>query len=122
MAKIKSVQLRNILNSAGKEALEVEMIADNNLRAIASSPSAVIPGRREVIITNNVNERRLTEMITEICNTEIESQKSFDDILNIYIKDLGSNICLPFSLAFARLMAQVRKFNISAIYIKYCKL
>lgn len=122
MVKIKSVQLRTILNSVGKEALEVEIIADNNLRAIASSPSAIIPGRREVITINNINESRLNEMITEICNTEIESQKNFDDILNAYIKDLGSNICLPFSLAFARLMAQTRKFNISTIYIKYCKL
>ncbi len=122
MVKIKNVQLRTILNSAGKEALEVEMIADNNFRAIASSPSAIIPGRREVTTTNNVNESILNEMITKMCNTEIESQKNFDDILNTYMKDLGTNICLPFSLAFARLMAKTRKFNISEIYIKYCKL
>jgi len=112
MAKIKSIKLRNILNSAGKESLEVEMVADNNLRAISSSPSAIIPGIREVITTNNVNESKLNEMITEICSTEIENQKNFDDILNTYMQDLGSNICLPFSLAFARLSAQIQNMTL----------
>ena len=112
MIKIKNIKIRNILNSAGKEALEVEIITDNNLRATASSPSAIIPGKREVMMTNNINEDRLNEMITEICNTEIVDQGNFDNILNSYMQDLGSNICLPFSLAAARLIAQSQNLTL----------
>ncbi len=112
MVKIKNVQLRTILNFAGKESLEVEMRADDNFRAIASSPTAIIPGRREVATTSDVDETRLNGLITEICSTDINSQQDFDNILNSYMQDLGSNVCLPFSLAFARLMAQTRKLTL----------
>ena len=112
MARIKDVKLRNILNSEGKKALEIEITADNNLRAIASSPTAIIPGRREVKTTNHINESILNEMLSKICNKEIKNQKEFDNIINTYMKDLGSNICLPVSLAFARLMAQTQNFTL----------
>lgn len=112
MVKIKKVILRNILNSKGNVALEVEMIADNNFRVIASSPSAIIPGKREVITRNNINKCKLNDLIDEICNKEIENQENFDNILNAYMKDLGSNVCLPFSLAFARLVAQSQNLTL----------
>ena len=109
---IKNVKLRNILNSEGNIALEVEMIADNNCSAIASSPSAIIPGKREVIIKRDVDKSSLNNMIVEICNREIKNQIDFDNILNKYMQDLGSNICLPFSLAFARLMSKVKELTL----------
>ena len=74
MNRIKNVKLRNILNSVGKKAIEIEIITENNFRTIASSPSAIIPGRREVRTVKNINESILNEMITKICNTEIENQ------------------------------------------------
>lgn len=112
MIKITQINIRNILNSEGKEAFEVELITDNNLKAIASSPSAIIPGRRETITTNNVSKSDLNEMINKIYKSKIENQNDFDNILNNYMQILGSNICLPFSLAFARLMAQVQNITL----------
>lgn len=110
--KIKEIKTREILNSVGKKALEIEIITDTNIKAIASSPSAIIPGKREVITTNNISESHLKKMIGEICNREVENQVDFDSILNNYMPNLGSNICLPFSLAFARIMAQVQNITL----------
>lgn len=113
MIKITKINIRKILNSIGKEAFEVEMIIDNKFKAIASSPSAIMPGRRETITTENVSKSNLNEMINEIYNSKIENQSDFDNILNKYMQNLGSNICLPFSLAFARLMAQVQNITLT---------
>lgn len=112
MIKIKEIKVREILNSVGKKALEVEMITENNIRAISSSPSAIIPGKREVITTNKGNESKLNEMIHEVCNRELENQEEFDSILASYMQELGSSICLPFSLAFARIMAKVQNITL----------
>lgn len=112
MVKIKSIKVREILNSVGKKAVEVEMITDNNIKAISSSPSAIIPGRREVITTNETSKSKLNEMIDEIYNRNLEKQKEFDSLLDGYMKELGSNVCLPFSLAFARIMAQLQNITL----------
>lgn len=113
MIKIAKINLRNILNSAGKETLEVEMTMDNEFRAIASSPSAIISGRREILTIQNASESNLNNMINEIYNSEIKNQNDFDEILNNYMQILGTNICLPFSLAFARLMAQAENIRLT---------
>ncbi len=47
MIKIEEIKIREILNSVGKKAIEVEIRTDYNIRAISSSPSAIIPGKRE---------------------------------------------------------------------------
>lgn len=112
MIKIKNIKIRNILNSDGKPTIEVEMIAENNLTARASSPSAIIPGKREVKTTNKQKEDKLKEMIGIICDKGIENQKQLDHLLTTYIEDLGTNICLPFSLAFARLMTKTQKLTL----------
>ncbi|MCI8445856.1 MAG: hypothetical protein HFH31_00010 [Bacilli bacterium] len=112
MIKIKEIKIREILNSVGKKAVEVEIRTYNNIRAISSSPSAIIPGKREVVTTNEVNENKLNEMINEICDRKLENQEEFDSILDNYMRELGSNICLPFSLAFARVMAQVQNLTL----------
>lgn len=110
--KIKNIKLRNILNSNGENAIEIEMISQNNSKAIASSPSAIIPGRREILTTQNLSRNITNEVFTEICNKEIESQKDFDIILDKYIDIVGSNISLPLSLAFARLMARKQELSL----------
>lgn len=112
MIKIEEIKIREILNSVGKKAIEVEIRTDYNIRAISSSPSAIIPGKREVITTNKVNESKLNEMIHEVCNRELKNQEEFDSILDSYMHELGSNICLPFSLAFARIMAQIQNLTL----------
>lgn len=112
MIKIKEIKVREILNSVGKKAIEVEMIEDNNIRAISSSPSAIVPGRREVITTEKASKSKLNEMINEIYHKKFTNQEELDFILDSYMEELGSNICLPFSLAFARVMAQVQNLTL----------
>ena len=112
MIKVEEVKIRQILNSMGKKAFEVEMIANNHIKAIASSPSAIIPGRREVIEIGAVSKNKLNQIIKEICSREIKNQEDFDKILKTYLKELGSSICLPFSLAFARIMAQAQNLTL----------
>ena len=106
MIKIEKIKFRNILNSAGNIALEVEITTDKNISEKASIPSAIIQGKREVFATNNLKNRDLNELLKKICNTEIQDQKMFDSILNEYIDELGVNICLSLSLAFARVSAK----------------
>lgn len=106
MIKIEKIRFRNILNSAGNIALEVEITTDKNISEKASIPSAIIQGKREVFATNNLKNRNLNELLKKICNTEIQDQKMFDSILNEYIDKLGVNICLSLSLAFARVSAK----------------
>lgn len=118
MIKIREVKVREILNSVGNKALEIETITDSNIKAIAASPSAIISGKREVITANNINENQLKKMIDEICNREVENQADFDNILNNYMQNLGSNICLLFSLAFARIMAQVQNLTLVEYIVK----
>lgn len=73
--KIKNIKIRNILNSEGRKAIEIEMTAENNSKAIASSPSAIIPGKREVLITQNISENIINEVFNEIYKKEIKNQK-----------------------------------------------
>lgn len=106
MIKIKEIKVREILNSEGKEALEVEMVTTDNRKSIASSPSAIIPGRKEVLTTNHIHTNILNQMIEEIYRREFKSQGNFDNFLNQYMEKLGTNVCLPFSLAYARMCAK----------------
>ena len=106
MIKIKEIKVRNILNSEGRDALEVEMLTEDNIKAIASSPSAIIPGRREILTTSHIHMNSLNQMIEEIYCKEFNSQSDFDNFLNQYMEKLGTNVCLPFSLAYARICAK----------------
>ena len=110
--KIKEVKIRKILNSQGLDALEIELLSNNNIKAISSSPSAIIPGKREVIIYNNSQNDNIKSLISETCSNPIENQIELDYILGRYMKTLGSKVCLPFSLAFARIMAKEQNISL----------
>lgn len=112
MIKIKEIKFRNILNSAGKIALEVQMTTDKGISEIASTPSAIVPGKREILATNNSKKDYLNELLEKICDIEIENQSEFDTILNKYIENIGTNICLALSLAFARVFAKNEKITL----------
>ena len=118
MIKIKEIKFRNILNSAGKIALEAQITTDNGISEIASTPSAIVPGKREVLTNNDVENDYLHELLEKICEIEIASQKIFDDILNDYIDKIGANICLALSLAFARVSAKNEKIELVEYILK----
>ena len=50
MKKIKNIIIRRILNSTGGDAYEAEVELEDGFVGIASSPVAIEPGRREIII------------------------------------------------------------------------
>ena len=106
MIKIEKIKLRNILNSAGKKALEVEITTDTGISEMASTPSAIMPGKREVLETNQIEDKELKGFLENICNTRIENQQMFDSILDNYMDKIGTSIGLALSLAFARICAK----------------
>ena len=72
--KLKKLDIYEILNSAGKKAIEVEVTTDNDIKAIASVPSAIIPGEREVNrtdIKNYDNNIYYKQLENKIINTNI---------------------------------------------------
>ena len=118
MIKIKEIKFRDILNSGGNIATEVQIITYNGISEIASAPSAIIPGRREVLESSNKVSDYLNELLQKICNIELESQKIFDSILNDYMDKIGANICLALSLAFARVFAKNEKLTLVEYILK----
>ena len=101
---IQNIQLYTILNSIGTTAIEVEMTSLEGYQTYASSPSAIIPGKRESKTTVTIDNRLLHKLTQELVNTEL-NQENLDNILKRYLNILGSDICLSISLAFARLNA-----------------
>ncbi len=112
MIKVKELKLRKILNSEGKDAIETEIIINKNIKGIASTPSAIIPGKREIISKNELNKNELSKMFDEIYNIKIENQEQFDNIINKYKNVLGANVCLSLSLAFARAYSKMKKTSL----------
>lgn len=109
--KLKKLDIYEILNSAGKKAIEVEVTTDNDIKAIASVPSAIIPGEREVNrtdIKNYDNNIYYKQLENKIINTNM-TQSELDNVLQEYLKKLGSDICLAISLSFARVNAKEKK-------------
>lgn len=115
MLKIKEVKIRKILNSGGKPAIESSVILNKNIVGIASAPSAIVAGKREVFSTNITDDYNvsLNDMIIELKNVKKINQINFDNVLNKYLNTMGSDICLSLSLAFARALSKHK--NISLI-------
>lgn len=101
---IKNIQLYTILNSIGTTAIEVEITSLKGHQTYASSPSAIIPGKRESKTTINIDNKLFHKLTQELVNIELK-QEDLDNILKRYLNVLGSDICLSISLAFARLNA-----------------
>ena len=106
---IKQIKFRNILNSNGDRAIEVEMKSNNEITGIASAASAIISGKREKKELRTLDNKYIDDLINEIYCTNFLNQKQFDDILKKYINNVGTSICLTLSLSFARITAQEQK-------------
>lgn len=112
MPIIKKIEIREILNSIGKNAIEIEMCSDKGTIAIASSPSAIVPGNRENNTNYMISEKELEKFFNSICNNEIVSQLEFDELLTKNIDKVGTNIILPLSLAYARIASKEKNINL----------
>lgn len=114
MLKIKEIKIRKILNSGGKLAIESSLILNKNIIGIASAPSAIIAGKREVFSTNitDTYSIKLNDLIIELKNIKKLNQINVDNILNKYLNILGSDICLSLSLAFAKALSKYRNMSL----------
>lgn len=112
--RIKNIEMRRILNSGGKLATEVKLILNNGCSGIASSPSALIPGKREVKFTDysQLDKEKLENLKNKIYKARNINQEKLDLILEDEINTLGSDITLAISLAFARAISSVKNISL----------
>lgn len=109
--KIKKIEFRKIINSGGKYAIESTVILKNNIVGVASSPSAIIPGKREVAVTDcdDLKNDVLENLKIKLYKTKNITQQKLDQILEENMDYIGSDISLSISLAFARAIACSKK-------------
>lgn len=108
MMNIKSIKIRKILNSSGADSYEAEIYLGDNTVGIASAPSAILAGRREKNITGNDYNHDLIKKMEGKCF----DQNSLDLFLEKYMDELGTDITLTISLAFARASAETLKTSL----------
>jgi len=120
MSKIKKIKAREILDSRGNPTIEVEVVLENKIRAIAAVPSGASTGEFEALELRDGNLNRYNgKGVLNACenvNTKINkalkgeivtNQKKIDQIMiNLdgteNKSDLGANAILGVSLACAR--------------------
>ena len=112
--KLSGAQLKIILDSRGKETLEAEL-KSGEFFASASVPSGKSTGSHEAFVLEpKLAVEKFNEIKPQILSREFESQQEFDNFL-IQLdntpnkKNLGANLILALSLAFARLKAKDEK-------------
>ncbi|MCK5332320.1 phosphopyruvate hydratase [Candidatus Parcubacteria bacterium] len=118
--KIKKIQAREILDSRGNPTVEVEVLVENGIRAVAAVPSGASTGEFEAIELRDGDENRydgkgvltacdnVNKKISKILKGEsVTSQRKIDKIMiNLdgteNKSNLGANAILGVSLACAR--------------------
>lgn len=96
--------IRRILNSAGNYAIEAEVELDCGARGIASSPSAIVSGRREAATTEMILFEKIRKEVALLC--ELETQIEWDNFLMEKVSAWGTDVVLALSLAYARAKSQ----------------
>lgn len=109
--KILGISIKIIKDSRGKDTLEAELKADN-FSALASAPSGKSRGAHEAFVLEpKMAAGKLEEIKSKILEKDFNSQEEFDNFL-IFLDgtsnkgNLGGNLTLVLSLAFARLKAK----------------
>lgn len=106
---IETAVIRAILNSGGEPAAEADIALVGGATGRASAPAAVSPGRRERPRTCWLDLRsaaappEVTRFLARLPRTTFAGQADFDAALDA--AELGSDVALSLSLAFARAAA-----------------
>ena len=126
MALISHIQGREILDSRGVPALEVDLVLDNQFRSRAAVPSGASTGSYEALELRDKDLYRfhgkgllkaisyIKELSHKLKNTPIESQIELDHFLKKEDSTpnksyLGANTILAISLSYAKALAISRK-------------
>lgn len=108
MKKINKIIIRNILNSTGGDAFEAEIELEDGSRGVASAPVAIEAGKREKQTTGH--EVRYS-LVREMENCFF-SQETLDIYLENHMEELGADITLSISMAFARAVSQGKNISL----------
>ena len=109
--KITNANLKIILDSRGQDTLEAELKSDD-FSAIASVPAGKSTGAHEAFVLEPKKAlEKFEEIKNKILEKDFQSQKEFDNFLisldgTENKSNLGGNLILALSLAFARLKAK----------------
>ncbi|MBN2197613.1 phosphopyruvate hydratase [Candidatus Wolfebacteria bacterium] len=115
--KITNAELKIILDSRGKDTLEA-VFETGNFLVKASAPSGKSRGKHEAFVLEPKKALEKFENIKkEILNKEFENQKEFDKFLisldgTPNKENIGGNMILVLSLAFARLAAKSQNLEL----------
>lgn len=105
MFEIENIKLRRILNSNANWAIEADVLLKDSSWGRGSCPSAIISGKREKKITNKQSIGQMDIIEMELNKKLIHkrgNQQSLDAYLRTLSEEVGSDISLAVSLAFAR--------------------
>lgn len=115
MSKITSINARQILDSRGEPALEVEMTTDDGLLATDSVPSGTSTGSFEAVAlkpaeaVKNINQIIAPKIIGLNPIDQLEIDQLLRDLNNQHENKLGANATLGVSLTVARAASLTQK-------------
>ena len=118
---IDNIHFRYILNSNADKALEAEITLKDGHIGKAAAPSAILPGKREINVTDFEQSEVLKEQMNQLKRGLIGcsfSQKRLDDELRKKRKELGSDLSLVVSLAYAKAAAASEKEDLVEYFYK----
>lgn len=119
MSRVEKILIRIILNSNGGYAVEADIVLAGGYRGRASSPVAILPGRREKHTTRSLSKAGLFMGDMQQLQGREYDQKSWDMEMERHLDEWGTDITLALSLAFARAAADMRKIELVE-YIRTC--
>lgn len=108
MRKIKKIIIRHILNSMGGDAFEAEIELEGGSKGVASAPVAIEPGKREKQTTGS----KVSFVPVKNMENCFFDQNTLDTYLEKNMDQLGADITLSISLAFARANSQEEKTSL----------
>lgn len=118
MARIKNIRLRRILNSNADWTVEAEVFLKDGSWGRGASPKAIVSGKREKRITDRENIQKLNELELRLKKQLLEKdfeQQELDAYLSTELDDIGTDVSLALSIAFARAVADFFKLD----FVKY---
>lgn len=114
MARIKNIRLRPILNSNADWTVEAEGFLKNGSWGRGASPTAIVPGKKEKRVTDRVNIQKLNvlevKLKKQLVKKELEQQE-LDEYLSRELDEIGTDVSLALSLAFARAVSDFLKME-----------
>lgn len=118
MKKINKIIIRRILNSTGGDAYEAEVCLEGGGKGVASAPVAIEPGKREKQTTGS----KISYFLINNLENCFWDQETLDTYLEEHMEQLGADITLSISMAFARAISQIEKLSLVEYLKKLLKI